>query len=238
MRTILGLAFDLEGTVVDVEEAHHKAHLLISRELGLGLTLEDCLKGVVIPHFIGGPDEVIYEEMLKRTWGGATPERVAQMLVRKRILFRENLGKLTIQPRPGWEDFFDLALACELAASIGSLTARVEAEVLLSRSGVGRLFPRNLTILREDVEHTKPAPDVFFKTAERMGISPTAQLVFEDSPRGVQAARAAGSVAVGMPVYDRPEVHAALLEAGAFRTFNSWEEINLDELLAAANAQP
>lgn len=232
MKTILGIAFDLEGTVVNVEPAHHAAHLQIAGELGLSLTLDDCVRGNVLPHFIGGPDEVIYSEMLGLA-GNPSGVTAAQLLARKKELYRSNLGRLTVQPRPGWEHVFHRALRNGLRVSIGSLTAREEALVLLKRSGLGEIFPPELTILREDVVNPKPAPDVFQKTAERMGISPTAQLVFEDSPRGVQAALAAGSVAMGMPVYDLPEVHAALLTAGAFRTFRSWEEVDLDQLVQA-----
>lgn len=236
MRHIRGIAFDLEGTVVNVEPAHHAAHLQIAGELGLSLTLDDCLKRGVLPHFIGGPDEVIYAEMLALA-GNPSEVTVAQLLARKLELYYQNLELLTIQSRPGWDKVFHRALAKGLRVSIGSLTGREEASVLLKRSGVGEIFTRHLTILREDVVHRKPAPDVFLKTAERMHVHPQHQLVFEDSPRGVQAALTAGSVAVGMPVYDLLEIHAALREAGAFRTYRSWEDIDLDELVTMAGQQ-
>ncbi|MEK7539702.1 MAG: HAD family phosphatase [Patescibacteria group bacterium] len=236
MRTIRGIAFDLEGTLVNVEPAHHRAHLQIARELGLKLTLEQCLRGDVLPHFIGGPDEVIYQEMLELA-GNPSGVTAAELLARKKTLYRENLRWATFQTRPGWNMVLVKALIQRLEVSIGSLTAKEEAQVLLNRSGLSKLFPRRHIILREDVTNPKPTPDVFLKTAERMGISPSAQLVFEDSPRGVQAALAAGSVAVGVPVYDRPEVHNALLQAGAFRTYRSWGEVALLELLAAAQSQ-
>lgn len=232
MATILGIAFDLEGTVVNVEGAHHAAHLQIARELGLSLTLDDCLKRGVLPHFIGGPDKVIYAEMLELA-GNPSGVTATQLLARKLALYRQNLSRLTVQTRPGWDKVFHRAITKGLRVSIGSLTALEEANVLLERSGLGEIFTRPLTILREDVVNSKPAPDVFLKTALRMHVHPRSQLVFEDSPRGVQAALAAGSVAVGMPVYDLPEVHTALLQAGAFRTYRSWEEVDLDELLTS-----
>ena len=53
------------------------------------------------------------------------------------------------------------------------------------------------------VQHGKPAPDVFLLAAERLGIAPADCLVFEDSPVGIEAARAAG-----MPVVAVPDPHA------------------------------
>lgn len=232
LNTIRGIAFDLEGTVVNVEPAHHAAHLQIAWELELSITLEDCLRGNVLPHFIGGPDEVIYQEMLKLA-GHPTGVTLVQLLAHKKALYRENLRGMAIQSRPGWNTLLIKARVQELEVSIGSHTAREEAQVLLVRSGLAELFPQWHIILREDVVNPKPAPDVFLKTAERMGILPSEQLVFEDSPRGVEAALAAGSVAVGMPVYHNVEIHAALLKAGAFRTYQRWEDVNLPELLDA-----
>lgn len=50
-----------------------------------------------------------------------------------------------------------------------------------------------------EIAHGKPAPDMFLMTARRMGAVPSQCLVLEDSPFGVQAARAAGMYAVAVP---------------------------------------
>ena len=42
------------------------------------------------------------------------------------------------------------------------------------------------------VERGKPAPDLFLLAAERMGVAPSACVVVEDSPAGIEAARRAG----------------------------------------------
>ena len=58
---IRGIAFDLEGTVVNVEEAHHKGHLCAARDVGVVMDLDTALQK--IPHFIGGPDKEIAKEI-------------------------------------------------------------------------------------------------------------------------------------------------------------------------------
>ncbi len=60
--------------------------------------------------------------------------------------------------------------------------------------GVLRLFPVIVTAF--DVKHGKPAPDLFLLAAERLGVSPSDCVVFEDSPLGIEAAERAGMGAV------------------------------------------
>ena len=121
--------------------------------------------------------------------------------------------------------------------AIGSLTAKDKAEVLLERSGLGKVFGKRNVVFAEDVAHLKPAPDVFLETAKRMNVDPSAQMIFEDSPQGVQAARAAGSkMVIGMPVILRPETIGALVGAGTYRIFFDWREIDLRQLLKEAEA--
>ena len=55
-------------------------------------------------------------------------------------------------------------------------------------------------------ENGKPAPDVFLKTAENMGVAPVDCFVFEDSNNGVRSAYAAGMKCIGVPdVVDFPD---------------------------------
>jgi HAD superfamily hydrolase (TIGR01509 family) len=84
----------------------------------------------------------------------------------------------------------------------------------------GRIFSAT------DVEHGKPAPDLFLHAAASMGAAPERCAVIEDSPAGVQAARAAGMTVLGFAARSDP---ARLADEGA-RTFAAMAE--LPELLA------
>ncbi|NQT88287.1 HAD-IA family hydrolase, partial [bacterium] len=50
----------------------------------------------------------------------------------------------------------------------------------------------------EDVTRAKPAPDIYLLTAERLGVAPSACVVIEDSPVGIEAAKAAGMRCIGV----------------------------------------
>ncbi|MDO8558867.1 MAG: HAD family phosphatase [bacterium] len=220
-----GYGFDLEGTSVDGEAARHNGHLAAAADFGLIIPLEEAY--TKIRHFIGGPDEKVCED-IRNLLEVKVRNRVTvdQILERDRFHYERLFAEMPIEPRPGFISFCRAAQEMSIKIAIGSLTSKKQAMTLLDRSGLTKIFDRQHIVLREDVVNIKPAPDVWLKTAEVMGISPKDQLVFEDSPRGVQAAITAGSKAVGMPVIIRGSTVGALVDAGVSRLFFDWREIN------------
>lgn len=73
-----------------------------------------------------------------------------------------------------------------------------------------------------DVDHGKPAPDLFLFAAERMGVAPGRCLVIEDSRAGVEAARAAGMRCLGFHGGITPPSH---LEGPGTLLFASMAEL-------------
>ena len=55
-----------------------------------------------------------------------------------------------------------------------------------------------LYINGSDVKNKKPAPDLFFLAAERIGIKPSNCVVIEDAPDGIQAAKATGAKCIAV----------------------------------------
>ncbi len=231
---IKGIAFNLEGTVVNLEQAHHGAHLKVCREVGLNFTLEEAI--VAIPHFIGGPHKTIAQEIYDL---GDKTQSVEWVSQRDSEYYEELLKTMPIEPRPGFSTvLFRLQDSLlQIKTSIGSLTTDEKAHFILDRSGLSKSFDPKNVVLQSHVKNLKPAPDVFLETARRMGVAPNEQLVFEDSPRGVQAAIAAGSRAIGMPVYKNRVVIMQLLDAGAERVFMDWREMKALDLIQNLNAE-
>jgi HAD superfamily hydrolase (TIGR01509 family) len=224
---IRGVAFDLEGTLVDVERAHHEGHLAAAAEVGVSLTLEKAIER--IDCFIGGPDKAVAAGIWKLSNKSKSVDEIHD---RDKYHYERILPELAIEPRPGVVEAIQWIQKSGYAVAVGSLTARANAEVLLTKSGLDQIFAPEQIVLAEDVQELKPNPDVFLETARRMGIDPTEQLVFEDSPGGIEAARSAGSLVVAMPVYNRPATILPLIELGASRIFADWREISLKQLFA------
>jgi HAD superfamily hydrolase (TIGR01509 family) len=98
---------------------------------------------------------------------------------------------------PGVEALLHAARGLGLGTAVASSSTRGWVEGWLARHGIRELF--DVLCGREDVAQVKPAPELFLLAAERLGVPPGACVVFEDSPNGMRAARAAGMLCVAVP---------------------------------------
>lgn len=231
---IRGIAFDLEGTILNLEQQHWQAHALVAKKIGLVLDFDDPKTFINIPHLIGGPDRAIMDDLLQLAQKRGVLKKkntlsVEEMLDLDNSEYHRLLDQLEpkhFRPRPGFLTFLRYLINYRFPITIGSLTKTNEAYVLLGKSGLAQYFQHiDLTFL-EDVQKPKPNPDVYLSTAAKMHIWPSQQLVFEDSHNGVKAATAAGSLAIAIPVVNNSDTNKRLKEAGASYILASWREVH------------
>src|SRR5262245_39818714 len=101
-----------------------------------------------------------------------------------------------IRPKPGLFDLLDAARG-RLPLAVGSSSpARVVTAVLEALA----IAPRfQAVVTGDDVARTKPAPDIFLRAAERLGVAPRSCVALEDSLAGATAAHAAGMTVIAVP---------------------------------------
>jgi len=231
-REIKGIACDMEGTIFSVEECHHEGFAAAARTYGIDITFEDVVN---CPGVIGAGDPGAIAAILKHY--DREDIVIEEFRLRKMVHYDKLLETLPLVLRPGFEQFF-LQL-CQhdfrrgLPLVVASLTPKAQAKPLIEKSGLGRLVPPERIVLREDVARVKPAPDVFLKAAELIGVPPENLLVFGDSAKDMLAARAAGALPIGVPYYWRRNSIAELMDAGAEHIFRDWRTINFKGLLSA-----
>jgi HAD superfamily hydrolase (TIGR01509 family) len=118
--------------------------------------------------------------------------------------------------------------AAGIAVCVASQGKLQKTRRSLALTGLARLFAEDARFSAHDVTNGKPAPDLFLHAAATMGAVPERCVVVEDTPSGVQAAVAAGMLALG---YAADGDERTLRAAGA-RTFHAMRELPL--LLAIA----
>ncbi|MBN1318976.1 MAG: HAD family phosphatase [Anaerolineales bacterium] len=108
-----------------------------------------------------------------------------------------DLIKKGISSMPGMEDLFDALDGRDLMLGIATSSDRTIAQAILHSIGILGKF--SIIVSGDMVERGKPAPDIYLAAANALKVSPSACLVLEDSPRGIQAARAAGMRCIAVP---------------------------------------
>jgi beta-phosphoglucomutase-like phosphatase (HAD superfamily)/pimeloyl-ACP methyl ester carboxylesterase len=90
-----------------------------------------------------------------------------------------------------------------LPLAVASSGDRAVVEGTLGAIGLGAAFDELVT--GDEVEHTKPAPDLFLEAANRLGVRPADCVVYEDSEAGERAARRAGMRVIRVDGLSRDE---------------------------------
>ncbi len=163
--------------LVDSERIATRIDVEVLNELGWAITQDE-----VIERFVGKTDAAMRQEVeaylgrpVSADW-----ERYAHV-------YRDAFAA-ELQPVDGIVEALD---AIEIPTCVASSGRPESIETKLRLTGLWERFEGRITSAA-DVEHGKPAPDLFLLAAERMGVEPAACAVIEDSPFGVEAAHAAG----------------------------------------------
>jgi HAD superfamily hydrolase (TIGR01509 family) len=174
--------FDCDGVLVDSEQISNRALAGLLTEIGLPMTPEESVEA-----FMGRSWKTVLAWAEER--GAPLPEGFRRRYLDAMFAaFEEEL-----QPVPGIVaalDAITLPNCVASSASVEKMRFTLGHTALWDRFA-GRIFSAT------EVEHGKPAPDLFLYAAARMGWEPADCAVVEDSPAGVEAALAAGMAVFG-----------------------------------------
>ena len=179
MSTPLSLViFDCDGVLVDTERIAVRIDVAVLTELGWPMTETE-----VVERFMGKSDAEMtaaIEAHLGRRLEASWEEPF-------RHLYRDAFAS-ELTPVPGVVEALD---AIAMPTCVASSGTHEKIRFTLGLTGLYERFAGRIFSV-DDVARGKPAPDLFLHAAARMGVAPAGCAVVEDSPYGVQAARAAG----------------------------------------------
>jgi len=206
--------FDCDGVLVDSEPTSNTILAKALTEAGLPYTQAESMRD-----FMGRAWEDSLADIERKLDRPAPAGFTEGFRERRDSAFREG-----IEPIPGVREAIERISAARCVASSG-LPEKIR--LTLGLTGLLDLFEGRIFSAAE-VERGKPAPDLFLHAARSMGHEPGHCAVVEDTPVGIQAARAGGMTALA---YVDNAPRGALEAAGAHRTFSDMRD--LPALLAA-----
>lgn len=132
---------------------------------------------------------------------------------------------------PGVVDYLESARRLDLKIGLASSSDGRWVYGHLERLGLRHYF--DCIRVKEDVQRTKPAPDLFLSVMNVFGIEGHEGVVLEDSLHGITAAKAAGLYAIAVP----HALTAGLDFAIADMRLSSLREVSLETLIARLNGR-
>lgn len=175
------IIFDCDGVLVDSEVIANAVMAEEITALGWPVSTDDCLKNFKGSHL----DDVM--AVIEAKIGRALPEDwLPNLRAKSDLAFRADL-----QPVPGVHEVLDRLSELGLPHCVASQGPHEKMAVTLEVTGLKPRFEGRVFSAYE-VARGKPHPDLFLHAAETMGHAPRQCVVIEDSPLGVQAAKAAG----------------------------------------------
>ncbi|GGB18756.1 MULTISPECIES: HAD family hydrolase [Mucilaginibacter] len=178
--------FDLNGTMINDMPYHTKAwQYLLNTDLGGSFTWDE-----VKPQMYGKNQEV-----LERMFG---PNRFTTEEMNRLSYLKEQRYQNEFLPHlallPGLHEFLEKAYQNGIPMAIGSAAIPFNIDFVLDNLNIRHYF--KAIVSADDVVLSKPHPETFLKAAELLNTLPTDCIVFEDVPKGAEAAANAGMKAV------------------------------------------
>jgi beta-phosphoglucomutase len=188
LKKYSGFIFDMNGTMIDDMSYHEMAwYDVIVNELKAPLTREELKRELYGKH----------DEMFHRIFGKAkySAKEIDSIMLRKEERYRsEFLPHLKLIE--GLDSLLPKIQERGISLSIGTAAPLGNINFVLDNLHLRNYFP--VVVGPDDVTTSKPDPEVFLKAARLMNLSPEQCLVFEDAPKGIEAAKRAGMKAVAV----------------------------------------
>jgi HAD superfamily hydrolase (TIGR01509 family) len=182
------VAFDLDGLILDTEPIFQEATSRLLDKRGLSMDRQ------VLDRMMGMPGRQALELLRSHH---SLKESIAELAVESSRLFHEVLGDNRAALMPGVIELLDLLEERNIPRAIATSSSTRYVRRILGPHCLLERFAFFLSA--DDVQHGKPSPEIYEKAAERLGHAPAEMVVFEDSPNGLKAAKAAGARCVVVP---------------------------------------
>jgi len=185
---IRALVFDFDGLILDTETSGYEAWRLVYEEHDQVLPRDRWLTRI-------GTDGSGFDPMVElsaRVGGNLDAEEVWYRRMRFHRTQIERLDQM-----PGVRACLEHARAESIGTAIASSSPFSWVNGHIERLGLSHFFDQVVTV--EHVDAAKPAPDLYLRATELLGVDPGDAIALEDSPNGVQSAKAAGLYCVAVP---------------------------------------
>ena len=225
--SLRAIIFDIDGTLVDSNESHveawQAAFAAHGHDVSRDRIREEIGKGgdKLVPSILG--------EAVEKREGEALRERQSEE-------FLGIAGRRQLAAFPRAREIFDTLEARGIRSALATSSSREHLEALGRSAGIDLTSLGEVLVNADDIEETKPAPDLIEAAVKKLGLDPAECVMIGDTPYDAEASVRAGVACIG--VTSGGNDAQLLLEAGAIRVWRDIAQVEeqLDELPALFDA--
>ena len=194
MGKIQGVIFDMDGVLVDTERISFEFWVKSFEKYGYKYSMDIHLS------IIGRNDQSI-RNILRETFGTDFPlQEICNYKSESMINYLLEEGTPL---KIGVFELLEFLRECNYKIAVATSTHRERAIQRLESVGIKGKFDG--IVCGDEIDHSKPDPEIFIKAAERLGLQPKECIVIEDSPAGVEAGYKGGMKVINVPDMKMPD---------------------------------
>ena len=182
MSAIKAIVFDMDGVLVDAKEWHYESLNQALALFGYCISRSDHLS-----RYDGLPTRCKLKMLTEER---SLPKGLHEFINRLKQKFLLDAARLQCRPNPLHIEALTRLKGDGLKLAMASNSVRHTVDLFAEKTGLEKLLEFRLS--NEDVEHPKPAPEIYLKAAEKLGVTPAECVVVEDGVYGIEAAQRAG----------------------------------------------
>ncbi len=209
---IEALIFDMDGTLVDTEPYNTKIEKQQFQQNNIDVSEEEHRK------YLGIASDAMWTEIAERYKLKKTVAQLVEENHAESMAFFSELEEIPVMP--GLVEILEKVWKKNLPMAVASSSTPEMIDYILSKTQLKKYF--KVIVSAQEVGKSKPAPDVFLRAAEKLGIEPFKCLVVEDSKNGIAAAQNAGMTCIAYQAPDS-DVHSHKEADAVIRNFSQLE---------------
>lgn len=176
MKKVESVIFDMDGVLFDTESIYLKVWKNVFRKYGYKMT-KDIYSQVIAT----GRENV--KKVFLREFGAELP--IEKMYREKDVALKEEIEK-QVYIKEGAVEILTYLKNKNYKVALATSSDRERMNKQLEKASIREYFDE--IVCRDEVENTKPNPEIYLKVADKLNVKPKNCLVIEDSLAGVEAA--------------------------------------------------
>ncbi|WP_346686331.1 HAD family phosphatase [Megamonas hypermegale] len=178
--------FDMDGVIIDTEPLHNEIVRGILAKDNIFVTDEEFRQ------FTGMASTAVFDIFIKRY---NLPHSADQMSQDQMTTLKKYIVKHQMKPIDGIVPLIENLHKAGIPMAIASSSRSDVIKFVADFFNITPYF--QLLMSGEDLPHSKPAPDIYLQTAQKLNVAPADCVVLEDSVNGTIAAKDAGMYCIG-----------------------------------------